>query len=129
MTYADELRGRTRRFAFSIVNLVRCLPAHSGFDAIWRQLLRAGTGVATSHRACGRARSTREFIARLGLVVEEADETEFWLETMIECRLAPESIVAPLYREARELRAIFSAALATARRNQAARAAGSSTPG
>lgn len=119
MTYADELRGRTKRFGFAIVNLVKGLPAHSGFDAIWRQLLRSGTGIATSHRACGRARSRREFIARLGLVVEEADETEFWLETMIECRLAPEAAVTPLYQEARELRAIFSAALATARRRQA----------
>ena len=86
-------------------------------DAIARQLIRAGTGVCANHRAAGRARSRREFIAKLAVVVEEADEAELWLEALLKCALAPSAAVDPLYREAAELRAIFCQSLHTARAN------------
>jgi four helix bundle protein len=115
-TDVDQLRQRTKRFAFDVINLVKELPHNIATDAIARQLIRAGTAVCANHRAAGRARSRREFIARLGVVVEEADETELWLEALVRCHLAPATIVEPLYEESRELRAIFVQSLQTARR-------------
>jgi four helix bundle protein len=109
------LRARTKRFAFNVINLVKLLPHNIATDAIARQLIKAGTSVCANHRAAGRARSRREFIAKLGLVVEEADEAELWLEALLRCELAAPSAVDPLYREASELRAIFVRSLQTAR--------------
>ena len=77
------------------------------------QLLRAGTGVATNHRAAGRARSDKEFAARLGVVVEEADESEFWLDALRELNYGPAADVGRLHQESVELRAIFSASRTT----------------
>jgi four helix bundle protein len=120
---ANELRERTKRFAFDIIDLVKGLPRNIATDAIARQLIRAGTGVSSNHRAAGRARSRREFIARLAIVVEEADEAELWLEALLKCRLAPASAVEPLYVEASELRAIFVKSLQTARTQASLQAA------
>lgn len=113
---ADELRDRAKRFAFDIISLVKGLPANIATDAIGRQLVRAGTGVCANHRAAGRARSRREFVARIAIVVEEADEAELWLEALAQCSLAPCDRVTPLQSEASELRAIFYQSLQTARR-------------
>ena len=119
-TVADELRARTKRFAFHIIHLVKRLPHNIATDAIARQLIRSGTGVSSNHRSACRARSRREFIAKLGVVLDEADESELWLEALIECGLAPdESSVTPLLREAGELRAIFFQSIRTARNGQA----------
>jgi four helix bundle protein len=111
----QHLRDRTKRFAFDVINLVKVLPRNIATDAIARQLIRSGTSVAANHRAAGRARSHREFVAKLGLVVEEVDETELWLEGLLKCDLAPSHLVEPRYREACELRAIFVQSLQTAR--------------
>jgi four helix bundle protein len=110
-----ELRARTKRFAFEIINLVKGLPRNIAADAIARQLIRSGTSVSASHRAAGRSRSRREFIATLGLV-EEVDETELWLEALWKCGLSPAPETERLYWEACELRAIFVRSVATARR-------------
>jgi four helix bundle protein len=112
----QDLRDRTKRFAFDIINLTKALPRNIATDAIARQLIKAGTSVCANHRAAGRARSRGEFIAKLGVVVEESDESELWLEALLKCHLAPSDLVAPLYREACELRAIFVQSLQTARR-------------
>jgi four helix bundle protein len=118
-TIADDLRARTKRFAFSIINLVKRLPHNIATDAIARQLIRSGTGVASNHRSACRARSRREFIAKLGVVLDEADESELWLEALIHCELAPDVLpVKPLLREAGELRAIFFQSVRTARAGQ-----------
>ena len=113
----NDLRSRAKAFALDIINLVKGLPRNIATDAIARQLIRAGTGVCANHRAAGRARSRREFIAKLAVVVEEADEAELWLEALLKCALAPSAAVDPLYREAAELRAIFCQSLQTARAN------------
>ena len=118
-TNAQQLRDRTKRFAFDVIDLVKALPRNIATDAIARQLIKAGTSVAANHRAAGRARSHREFVAKLGIVVEEVDEAELWLEALLTCQLAPAVLVEPHYREACELRAIFVQSLQTARRRHA----------
>jgi four helix bundle protein len=115
----DALRARTKRFAFEVIDLVKAMPRNLASDAIARQLIRAGTSVAANHRAAGRARSRREFIAKLVVVVEEADEAELWLEALLHCDLAPRDRAVRLYREAIELRAIFVKSVATAKHKTA----------
>jgi four helix bundle protein len=115
-TASDELRTRTKRFAFNVINLIKRLPHNIATDAIARQLVRSGTSVASNHRSACRARSRREFIAKLGVVLDEADETELWLEALIYCDLASEGLpVKPLLQEAGELRSIFFQSVRTAR--------------
>ena len=80
-----------------------------------KQLLRCGTSVAANYRAVCRARSKAEFIARIGVVVEEADETVFWLEMLVDSNTVPPKALAPLLKEANELLAIFAASQRTAR--------------
>jgi four helix bundle protein len=112
---ADGLRNRLKRFAFDVIDLVKELPRGVATDAIARQLVRSGPGICANHRAAGRARSSREFIARLAVALEEADETEPWLEALLACTLAPKALVEARLREAQELRAILYASIQTAR--------------
>lgn len=85
-------------------------------QVIGKQLLRAGTSVGANYRAACRARSRVEFVAKLGIVVEEADETIYWLELLADGDIVPQERLAELMREARELTAIFTAAQHTTRR-------------
>jgi len=80
-----------------------------------KQLLRSGTSVAANYRAATRSRSRQEFAAKIGIVVEEADETVFWLELLTESAVVPGKLMEPLLTEARELTAIFTASHQTAR--------------
>jgi len=111
----EELRQRTKQFALRILHLFRSLPKSEEGRIIGRQLLRAGTAVAANYRAVGRARSRAEFIAKMGVVVEEADEVVFWLELMTDGGLVPSSLMADLQKEANELLAIFAASQHTAK--------------
>jgi four helix bundle protein len=88
-----DLTGRTKAFALAIIRLVEGLPRSRAVDIIGRQLLRAETSVAANYRAACRARSRREFVAKMGIVEEEADESEFWLEILSDsdCQIIPES--------------------------------------
>ena len=81
---ADHLKKRTKQFAIRLVRLFKSLPKTEEAKILGRQLLRSGTSVAANYRAVCRARSKAEFIAKVGTVVEEADETVFWLELLIE---------------------------------------------
>jgi four helix bundle protein len=101
--------------AVDIISLVRTLPREIATDAIARQLARSGPGICANHRAAGRARSPREFVARLAVALEEADETEFWLDTLMACSLVPRQLVEPRLQEAKALRAILYASIRTAR--------------
>jgi four helix bundle protein len=114
---SNALRARVKQFAIQIVKFVSSLPRNPAGDVLARQLARAGTGVSSNYHSSGRARSRAEFIARLGIVVEESDEAEHWLFVLRESGLASGAGLDALLQESRELRAIFSAALATARRN------------
>jgi four helix bundle protein len=114
-TQPEQLRQRTKQFAIRIVNLYRALPKTDDARVIGKQLLRSGTSVAANYRAAGRARSKAEFIAKLGVVVEEADESVFWLELLIESRIINRQRAESLLRETNELVAIFAASQSTAR--------------
>src|ERR1700716_4342295 len=104
---ADELKARTKHFALRVLKLVGALPKTIEGRAIANQLVRCGTSVAANYRATCRARSQSEFVAKMGVVLEEADETQLWLELIIEGKLLPAKRVAPLLKETGELVAIF----------------------
>jgi four helix bundle protein len=110
-----ELKNRSKRFALEIIRLFRSLPKGEDVRVIARQLLRSGTSVAANYRAACRARSRAEFLAKMGVVVEEADESVFWLELLVESGMVPQELVAPVTKEANELLAIFAASQRTAR--------------
>jgi four helix bundle protein len=113
----EALRQRVRRFAVRLVKFLRLLPRDPVTMEIIRQLARSGPGMSANYRAACRGRSRREYIAKLGTVVEEADETEHWLLVLIESEIACGPEVEFLLDEARQLRAIFKASHDTARRN------------
>jgi len=110
-----ELKNRSKRFALEIIRVFRSLPKREDVRIISRQLFRSGTSVAANYRAACRARSRAEFVAKIGTVVEEADESVFWLELLVESGMAPQDLVAPVAKEANELLAIFAASQRTAR--------------
>jgi|SRR3954469_20379493 four helix bundle protein len=114
---ADELKLRTKQFALRVIRLVSALPKTIEGRAIANQLVRCGTWVAANYRAACRARSRTEFVAKMGVVLEEADETQLWLELIIESKLLPLKRVAPLFEEASELVAIFVASRKSASSN------------
>ena len=111
----QELRNRTKRFALRIIRLFRHLPRTTEAQVLGRQLLRSGTSVGANYRAAGRARSKAEFIAKMGTVVEEADETVFWIECLIESEIVKADLLNDLLSEANELLAIVAASQRTAR--------------
>lgn len=110
-----ELKDRTKRFAVNTVRLCRELPPTLDGRRIGGQLIDSSTSVAANYRAACRARSRAEFIAKLGIVLEEVDESLFWLELIIELKLVPLTRADTLLIEADELTAIFTAAVKTAK--------------
>jgi four helix bundle protein len=111
----DDLRDRTKQFALRLVRLYRALPSREEARIIGRQLLRSGTSVGANYRAACRARSRAEFVAKLGIVLEEADETVFWLELLQESEIVTAQKLTPLIQEARELTSIFVTSICTAK--------------
>ena len=103
-----ELQGRTKQFALRVLNLVDALPRTAGGRAISMQLVRAATSVGANYRSACRARSRAEFAAKLGIAVEEADESLYWLELDRDGNLVPESKLSSLLKEADELTAILA---------------------
>ena len=115
---SDELRLRTKRYAAGVIRFVDSLPKGMSFEAMGKQLLRSATSTAANYRAACRSRSKADFVNKLGIVEEEADETVFWLEMLLEARMLPEADVTPLMKEGQEILAIFSASHRTARINK-----------
>ena len=113
-----ELRARTKRFAIDVIRLSRELPATLDGRTTGGQLLRAATSVAANYRAACRGRSRAEFIAKLGIVLEEADESLLWLELINEADVASGPKVERLLKEADELTAIFTTSIKTAKGDQ-----------
>jgi four helix bundle protein len=111
---SEELRKRTFQFAVSVVKLVRDLPTTFEGRRIGGQLFDAGTSVAANYRAACKARSHAEFIAKIGIVLEEADESDFWLHLLVATSIVPEAMVKSHRCEASELSAIFTASHKTA---------------
>jgi four helix bundle protein len=114
---AAELKLRTKRFAIRIVKLFRSLPHSPDAQTLGKQVLRSGTSVAANYRAVCRARSKAEFIAKMGVVLEEADETVFWLELLTETGVLRPDRTQELLSESNELLAIFGASLRTSKRS------------
>ncbi len=117
----QELRERVKRFAIRIARFVRTLKQTMEGQEIGRQLLRAGTGVSSNYHAAGRGRSRAEFIAKLGVVLEEADESEHWLDVLHKSDIGCGPELDWLRDEAAQLRAIFQQAVKTARANHPAK--------
>jgi four helix bundle protein len=115
---AEEFKNRTKQFAIRIVKLFRSLPRTEEARIIGKQMLRSGTSVAGNYRAVCRAHSKAEFIAKIGIVVEEADETVLWLELLVDTDIVPLSRMTSLLAEANELLAIFAASQYTARKRR-----------
>jgi len=104
----DDLKKRTKQFALRILKLVSALPDTLQGRTIGGQLVRSGTAVGSNYRATCRSRSRAEFIARIGIVEEEADESAYWMELIIEDELLKREQVEPLLNEAGELARIMS---------------------
>ena len=110
---ARELQDRTKRFALRIIRMFQSLPRSEEARVLGKQVLRSATSVAANYRAACRARSKAEFVSKIGLVVEEAEETVFWLELLTESEILPETKVKKLLEEADELLSIFAASQQT----------------
>jgi four helix bundle protein len=113
---ADELKKRTKLFALRILKLAVALPLTVEGNVIRGQLVRAGTSVGANYRAACRGRTKAEFIAKLGIVEEEADESAFWLELIIDGAFLTENRVKPLLDEANELTRIMASSRISASR-------------
>ena len=112
-----QLIWRTKHFALETIKLTEALPHCRTADVIGRQLLRSATSVAANYRSACRAKSSRDFIAKMGTVEEEADESLFWLDLLQESGTSPPPTIQALRREADELIAMTVASVRTARRN------------
>jgi four helix bundle protein len=113
---ATDLKDRTKNFALRVVKVVRSLPLSAEGRMLGGQLLRSATSVAANYRAVCRARSRPEFLAKLAIVIEEADETAFWLEFLVDAGLIAERKLKDLISEANQFVAIFNASRTTARK-------------
>ena len=118
MRNEPDLKKRTKAFALRILKLVDALPKTTAGRALASQIVRSGTSVAANYRAACRAKSTADFIAKMGIVEEEADETLFWLELLEESELVSAAKLTAIKQEANELIAITVASIKTARRNR-----------
>ena len=111
----NELKERTKQFGLRVIKLVDALPNTTAGRALGNQLVRSGTSVGANYRAACRGRSKAEFLAKMGTCEEEADESGFWLELIMDGELLPRKQVEPLHVEADELTAIFAASIKTGR--------------
>jgi four helix bundle protein len=113
---AEALKDRTKKFALRVIRVIRSLPSGQEGRIIGHQLLRSGMSVAANYRAVCRARSRPEFLAKLAIVIEEADESAFWLEMLVDAGLISEAKLKDLKSEANQLVAIFNASRVTAKK-------------
>jgi four helix bundle protein len=111
-----ELLNRTKRFALEIIGLVEGFPKRKATDVIGRQMLRSATSVGANYRSALRARSRADFVSKLNIALEEADESLYWLELAVESGLAGERSVDHLLKEANEFAAIFTSSVKTLRK-------------
>ena len=114
----DDFKRRTKSFALRVINLVNALPDGRSAEVIGRQLLRSATSVGANYRAACRAKSQADFIAKMGIVEEEADECMYWMELLGETQLAQPEKLQPLMTEADEIVSITVASIRTAKRNR-----------
>jgi four helix bundle protein len=111
----DDFKRRTKEFALRIIRLVESLPNTRTANTIGNQLIRCGTSVGANYRAAARARSDADFIAKMGIVEEEADESMFWMELLGETGIVKQELLDNLLQEANEIIAMTVASINTAR--------------
>ena len=114
---SEALKERTMSFSVNVLRLIDRFPRSIGAEGVGRQLAKSATSVAANYRSACTARSRRDFIAKLAIVVEESDESVYWLDLIIRVQIVAVPSAADLRRKAAELRAIFSKSLSTARIN------------
>ena len=112
---AEELRSRTRAFSLRVVNLVQTLPKNMVADVLGKQVLRSATSVGANYRAACRAQSGAMFIAKLSIVVEEADETVYWLELIRDAGLVEAKLLVEMIDEAEQILKIMASSRKTAK--------------
>ena len=115
---AEQMKRRTKEFAKKIIELCRALPNNREGGLIGNQVFKSGTSVAANYRAACRGRSKAEFVSKLGIVLEEGDETQFWLELIDEMEICDGSIVPPLMQECDEIVAITVSSIKTAKQTK-----------
>jgi len=113
---SDDLKRRTKQFALRVIRLVESLPKGRTANVIGHQLLRSGTSVGANYRAACRAKSNADFISKMGIVEEEADESIYWMELLIESGILRIEKLESLMKEADELVAITVSSINTAKR-------------
>ncbi len=114
----ENLKARTKQFALEIIKLIEALPSGKTCDVVGRQLLRSATSVGANYRAACRAKSPADFIFKMGIVEEEADESNFWIELLVESGKLNSTKAAPLLKECNELVAITVASIRTAKKTR-----------
>ncbi len=114
----EEMKQRTKRFAIGIIQLVESLPKGRTTAVLGGQLLRSGTSVGSNYRSACRAKSTADFISKMGIVEEESDESLYWIELLIESGIENNMRMDALMKEAGELLAITVASIKTARKGK-----------
>jgi len=115
---SEELKRRTKEMSLSVIRLVTSLPRSREVDIFSRQVIRSATSVAANYRAACKARSRADFINKIGIVEEEADETVLWIEYLIDLDLVPKDKGEAILKEVSELVAIFAASAKTAKQNR-----------
>jgi four helix bundle protein len=110
---ASGVTTRTKQFALRVIRLSQALPRSREANVLAQQILRSATSIAANYRAAGRSRSRAEFVAKIGVVVEEADETVLWLELLSDSGIVSSTKLEKLLDEAHQLVAIFAASRRT----------------
>ena len=113
----ENLKSRTKQFALRVIKLVESLPQDAVSNVLGRQLLRAGTSVGANYRAACRGKSAADFVSKMGTVEEEADESGYWIELLLEAGKIEIAKVSDLLQEANELTAIAVSSINTARKS------------
>ncbi len=111
----EEMKARTKQFALRIIRLVQRLPPNLVAQIIGKQLLRSGTSVGANYRAACRAKSTADFINKLSIVEEEADESIYWMELLIEGEIIKENLLINLMDEGNQILSIVVASIKTSK--------------
>ncbi len=113
----EDLQSRTKQFGVRTIRLVDSLPKSKSAGVIGKQLLRSATAIGANYRSACRGRSRADFVSKLGIALEEADETLYWMEMLVESGLISKKQIADLIDEANQIVSILAASSKTARTN------------
>ena len=112
----EEMKKRTKSFALRTIRLVESIPNNRSANVIGRQLIKSGTSVGANYRSACRSRTDKDFLARMGIVEEEADESTYWMELLVESNLVKRELVMDLMNECEEILKMVVSSIRTARK-------------